>query len=41
MNRRRVVADEADRFLRACIIVAYNTAGELVLQDGTKKISLG
>jgi hypothetical protein len=41
MNRRRVVADEADRFLRACIIVAYN-AGELVLQDGTKKkISVG
>jgi hypothetical protein len=26
---RRVVADEADRFTRACIIIAHNTAGEL------------
>jgi hypothetical protein len=34
-----VIVDEADRFMRACIIMAYNTAGELVLQDGTRKIS--
>jgi hypothetical protein len=36
-----VVVDEADRFLRACIIVAYDTAGELALQDGNKKFSVG
>jgi hypothetical protein len=33
-----VIADEADGLLRACIIVAYDTTGELALQDDNKKI---